>query len=80
MILKSFHFHQILDKIFILSIIAFFLSFIQFRSNFTQWIKTLHENTESYVMNEKHFKGYFQLHRGTRQSDFLSAYFVIHSP
>ena len=45
-----------------------------FGFDFIQWIKTLLSNTQSCVMNNGYSTGYFDLERGTRQGDPLSAF------
>ena len=48
-----------------------------FSPDFIQWVKTLFNNAESYVMNDGHSTGHFPLKRGKRQGDPLSAYLFI---
>ena len=43
-------------------------------SDFIQWVRTLLNNQQSCVMNNGTTTGYFNLNRGTRQGDPLSAY------
>ena len=45
--------------------------------DFIKWIKTLPFNNQSCVMNNGYATGYFDLERGTRQRDPLSAYLFI---
>ena len=44
-----------------------------FGEDFIQWIRTLLCNARSYVMNNGFSTGYFNLNRGTRHGDPLSA-------
>ena len=48
-----------------------------FGFDFIKWMKTLLFNTQSCVMNNGYVTGYFDLERGTRQGDPLSAYLFI---
>ena len=48
-----------------------------FGFEFIKWIETLLSNTQSCVMNNGCSTGYFDLERGTRQGDLLSAYLFI---
>ena len=48
-----------------------------FGFDFIKWIKTLPFKTQSCVMNNGYSTGYFDLERGTRQGDPLSAYLFI---
>ena len=48
-----------------------------FGFDFIKWIKTLLFNTQSCVMNKGYLTGYFDLERGTRQGDPLSASLFI---
>ena len=48
-----------------------------FREDFIQWIRTLLCNASSCVTNNGFSTGYFNLNRGTRQGDPLSAYLFI---
>ena len=48
-----------------------------FGEDFIQWIRTLLCNASSCVMNNGFLTGYFNLNRGTRQGDPLSAYLFI---
>ena len=48
-----------------------------FDTNFIEWIKVLHKNQESTVMNGGSSTGYFPLSRGSRQGDPISAYLFI---
>ena len=43
-------------------------------SDFIQWVRTLLNDQRSCVMNNGTTTGYFNLNRGTRQGDLLSAY------
>ena len=45
-----------------------------FGPNFVQWVKTLLYDQKSCVMNNSHSTGYFNLERGTRQGDPISAF------
>ena len=45
-----------------------------FEPNFVQWVKTLLYDQKSCVMNNGHSMGYFNLERGTRQGDRISAF------
>ena len=45
-----------------------------FGPNFVQWVKTLLYDQKSCVMNNGHSTGYFNLERGTRQGDPISAF------
>ena len=45
--------------------------------DFIQWIRTMLCNASSCVMNKRFSTGYFNLNRGTRQGDLLSAYLFI---
>ena len=48
-----------------------------FNSNFIQWIKLLHTDLSSSVMNNGYSTGYFKLSRGTKHGDPLAAYLFI---
>ena len=48
-----------------------------FREGFIQWIRTLICNISNCVMNKGLLTGYFNLNRGTKQGDPLSAYLLI---
>ena len=48
-----------------------------FDPEFIDWIKVLHKNQESTVMNGGTSTGYFPLNRGSRQGDPISAYLFI---
>ena len=48
-----------------------------FDDNFIRWVKILHDNMESCVMNDGFSTGYFKLQRGTRQGDPLASYLFI---
>ena len=48
-----------------------------FGLEFIQWVKMLLKNGQSCVMNNEKSTGYFNLERGTRQGDPLSAYLLI---
>ena len=50
---------------------------IGFNGEFLDWIKVLHNNQESCVMNGGVSTGYFPLKRGSRQGDPISAYLFI---
>ena len=45
-----------------------------FGPNFVQWVKTLLYDQKSCVMNNGHSTGYFNLERGTRKGDPISAF------
>ena len=45
-----------------------------FGPNFVQWIKTLSYDQKSCIMNNSHSTCYFNLERGTRQGDPISAF------
>ena len=45
-----------------------------FRPIFVQWVKTLLYDQKSCVMNNGHSTGYFNLEKGTRQGDPISAF------
>ena len=48
-----------------------------FGPEFIQWVKTLPRNGQSCVMNNGKSTRYFNLERGTRQGDPISAYLFI---
>ena len=45
-----------------------------FGPNFVQWVKTLLHDQKSCIMNNGHSTSYFNLERGTRQGDPISAF------
>ena len=51
-----------------------------FREDFIQWIRTLLCNASICVMNNRFSTGYFNLNRGIRQGDPLSAYLFFLCP
>ena len=59
-----------LDHNFILAV----LEKMGLRSHFIQWIRTLLNDQQSCVMNNGTKTGYFNLNRGRRHGDPLSAY------
>ena len=48
-----------------------------FQGMFIKWVKLLHKNISSTVINNGFSTGYFRLTRGTRQGDPLAAYLFI---
>ena len=48
-----------------------------FNDSFIRWIKLLHSNVKSCVVNNGFTTGYFTLNRGTRQGDPLAPYIFI---
>ena len=62
-----------LDHQFLLSVLKYF----GFKSNFIKWIKILHHNIQSTIVNNGFTTGYFILERGTRQGDPLACYLFI---
>ena len=62
-----------LDHQFLLSVLKYF----GFKSNFIKWIKILHHNIQSTIVNNGFTTGYCILERGTRQGDPLACYLFI---
>ena len=62
-----------LDFYFIFSVMKVF----GFPEYFINWVKILHNQLESCVMNNGFSTGYFPVKRGTRQGDPLAAYIFI---
>ena len=75
-ILFSADFEKAFDSVEHTFIFATLQSF-GFGPQFIDWVKTIFRIAESCVMNNGHSTGYFQLERGTRQGDPLSAYLFI---
>ena len=48
-----------------------------FGPSFVQWVNTMLHRQESCIVNNGHSTGYFQLSRGSRQGDPLSAYLFL---
>ena len=48
-----------------------------FNETFIKWVRIFHTKIESCIINNGHSTGYFQLHHGTRQGDFLAPYLFI---
>ena len=61
------------DHTFLFSV----LQCIGFENEFLDWLKVLHKNQESCVINGGVTTGYFKLNRGCRQGDPISAYLFI---
>ena len=53
------------------------LECIGINGKFLEWLRVLHNNQESCVINEGISTGYFSLERGCRQGDPISAYMFI---
>ena len=51
-----------------------------FKQGFIKWIQSLIRNQESCVINGGTTTNYFQLERGTRQGNPISAYLLILAP
>ena len=64
---------DLLDYNFIFAV----LQKINFISSFIKWVKLLHQDLESCVLNNGMSKGYFTLVRGTRQGDPLAPYLFL---
>ena len=61
------------NHVFLISVLEKF----GFGKDFVKWIKILLKNQESCVINGGKTSRYFQLKRGTRQGDPISAYLFI---
>ena len=48
-----------------------------FGDNFIQWVRTIFENSESCIMNNRTSTSYFKLETGRRQGDSLSQYLFV---
>ena len=46
-----------------------------FKKNFLRWIETLLNNQESFIINGGIITHFFELEKGTRQDNSISAYF-----
>ena len=77
--MNNLYYLQLISKQLLILLIFMFevLQKFNFHENFIKWIKILHYNVESCVLNNGYSTGYFKLERGTRQGDPIAAYLFI---